>query len=272
MKDFTGKLVFLVGGSSGIGLSLGKRLSEKGAHIVLFARNRARLEKALETVRQCRRDPGQRFSLECMDVSSREEVETILLMVVERTGPPDVLINCAGRALPRHFEGVTFGQLDEIMKVNMYGPWNTASVLAPFMNRGGLILNVSSVAGLIGVFGYTDYCASKFAVIGFSEALRMELKPKGVTVCVLCPPDTDTPGLEEENRTKPEETKALSKSARIMSPDEVAEACLKGMARGRFLIIPGLAGKLTWLVKRLWPGPAFWLMGRTVARVQGGKR
>ena len=66
------------------------------------------------------------------------------------------------------------------------------------------------MAGFVGVFGYTDYCASKFAVVGLSEALRQELRPCGITVSVLCPPDTDTPGLANEDLTKPAETKAVS--------------------------------------------------------------
>src|SRR5438477_366286 len=80
----------------------------------------------------------------------------------------------------------------------------------------------ASLAGLIGVFGYTDYCASKFAIVGFSEALRSELKPHGIMVSVLCPPDVDTPGFAVENTTKPPETVAISEGAKPMTPDEVA--------------------------------------------------
>ena len=120
--------------------------------------------------------------------------------VVQSFGAPDILINNVGRALPRYFEDVTFEQFDETMKTNLYGAWNTISVLVPHMKAGGgTIVNVSSMAGFIGVFGYTDYCASKFAVVGLSEALRQELRRYGITVAVLCPPDTDTPGLANED-------------------------------------------------------------------------
>ena len=76
---------------------------------------------------------------------------------------------------------IPYAQLDETMKINFYGIWNTISILAPYMKElGGYIVNVSSIAGFIGVFGFTDYSASKFAIIGFSEALQSELRPHGI--------------------------------------------------------------------------------------------
>src|SRR6185503_5941588 len=106
----------------------------------------------------------------------------------------------------------------ETMAVNLAGCWHMIQALLPHMKaRGGYIVNTASLAGLIGVSGYSDYCASKFALVGYSEALRAELKLVGIEVSVLCPPDTDTPGFATENRTKPEETKAISASARLMS-------------------------------------------------------
>jgi short-subunit dehydrogenase len=117
------------------------------------------------------------------------------------------------------------------------------------------------------VFGYTDYCASKFAIVGFSEALRSELKPHGITVSVLCPPDTDTPGFETENLTKPEETRAISSTAKVLSPAAVADHLLRGMARAEFLIIPGFDSRLGVLAKRFVPGVVRWVMDRTVAKV-----
>ena len=137
---------------------------------------------------------------------------------------------------------------------------------------GGYIVNTSSMAGLIGVFGYTDYCASKFALVGFSEALRSELKPHGITVSVLCPPDTDTPGFATENQTKPEETRAISATAKVVSPDAVADELLRGMARERFLIIPGFDSRLGVLAKRFVPGVVQRVMDRTVAKVGQRRR
>mgnify|MGYP002642486750 CR=1 FL=1 len=134
--------------------------------------------------------------------------------------------------------------------------------------RGGAIVNVASIAGFLGVFGYTDYAASKFGLIGFSEALRSELKPHGVVVSVLCPPDTDTPGFVEENRSKPPETRSLSEGAGVMLPGAVARALIRGIERGDALIIPGAAGRFTYLMKRFTPSLVETFVDQVVRRVQ----
>jgi len=207
-----------------------------------------------------------------MDVSRIDQVKPVLKEALLEQGAPDILINCAGRAYPRYFEDISFDQFNDTMKTNLYGIWNTVSLLAPHMKtKGGYIVNTSSIAGLIGVFGYTDYSASKFAIIGFSEALRSELRPHGIGVSVLCPPDTDTPGFAVENRTKPDETKAISEGARLMSSDAVAQALFRGMAKGRFIIIPGASGRLSVLLKRWFPALVNHVMDTAVRKVQKNK-
>ena len=271
MKGFSEKTAYVVGGSSGIGLAIAGMLSRKGAHVVVFARRKDRLESCLPQIEGCAVSESQRFSSIPVDVSDRDEVQAVMSRAVTEFGVPDVLLNCVGRARPLCFEDVTFEQFDETMKTNLYGAWNTVSALVPHMKaRGGYIVNVSSMSGLIGVFGYTDYSASKFAIIGYSEALRSELQQYGITVSVLCPPDTDTPGFQEENRTKPPETRAISARTKLMQPDDVARALIKGMERGRFLIIPGFAGKYTYLMKRLFPGVVDFIMNRDIRKAQQG--
>ncbi len=269
MKDFDGKTAYVIGGSSGIGLSIARLLSGKGSHVTIFARQRDRLEDALKQVAGCGVSASQRFSFMQVDVSRREQVEEVMSSAVSQFGVPHVLVNCAGTTRPFHFEDITHDQFDATMKVNLYGAWNTVSELVPHMKRqGGYIVNVSSMSGLIGVFGYTDYSASKFALIGFSEALRCELKRHRITVSVLCPPDTDTPLLREENKTKPDETKALTAKTKLMQPDDVAQALINGMKRDRFLIIPGFEGKFTFMMKRLFPGVVEFIVDREIRRVQ----
>jgi 3-dehydrosphinganine reductase len=110
--------------------------------------------------------------------------------------------------------------------------------------RSGYIVNISSLAGVLGVFGYTAYGASKFAVRGFSETLRAEMKRYQIGVSLAYPPDTDTPQLVYETQFKPVETKALSSGSGILTPETVAAAILKGIRRGHYVILPGLEGKL----------------------------
>ncbi|MDY6918398.1 MAG: SDR family NAD(P)-dependent oxidoreductase, partial [Chloroflexota bacterium] len=171
MRDFADRTVYVVGGSSGIGLSIARALSARGAHVVIFARAKDRLDRAREQVAACAVCEPQRFSCMQVDVCNGDEVLRVMAGAVSRFGPPDVLINCAGRARPARFEEMAYEQFDETMKTNLYGAWTAIAALLPHMKeRGGYIVNVSSMAGLIGVFGYTDYSASKFAVIGLSEA------------------------------------------------------------------------------------------------------
>jgi 3-dehydrosphinganine reductase len=106
-------------------------------------------------------------------------------------------------------------------------------------NRKGRIVLVSSGAGLIGLYGYSAYAPSKFAVRGFGEALRQELRPEGISVSVVFPPDTDTPQLREEMRVRPEITSKIAGGAKVKSADEIAQAIWDGVKRGRFAIAPG---------------------------------
>ena len=272
MKDFNGKIVYIVGGSSGIGLSIARKLANEGAHIIIFSRQKEHLESALNQITSCRASKEQRFSCMPVDVSNQDNVALIMSEAVSRFGVPDLLINCAGTVQPHIFEQISYQQFDEIMKVNLYGAWNTCAALLPHMKkRGGHIVNVSSMSGLIGTFGYTDYNASKFALIGFSEALRCELKQYGITVSVLCPGDTDTPLLEKENRTKPEETKALTATTKLMKPDDVAEATIKGIRSNAFLIIPGFEGKIVYLLRRLFPRLVDYIQDREIEKVRKRK-
>ncbi len=271
MKDFIGKTVFLTGGSSGIGLATAKLLATEGANVVIFARSEEKLAAASAAIESRRVSAAQRFACRPLDVADHAAVTAVMAEAVQSFGAPDLLINNVGRAVPHCFEDVTFAQFDETMKTNLYGAWSTVSALVPHMKgRGGAIVNVSSMAGFIGVFGYTDYCASKFAVVGLSEALRQELRPCGISVSVLCPPDTDTPGLAGEDLTKPAETKAVSAGARLMQPDDVARALLKGIRRGTFMIVPGGEGKLAYFMKRYAPAVVDRAMRRAIRKVQEG--
>ena len=134
--------------------------------------------------------------------------------------------------------------------------------------KGGIIVNTSSIAGFLGVFGYADYCMTKFGIIGFSEALRSELKQHNIKVQVLCPPDTDTPGFEAENKNKPAETIAIGGKAKLLKPEFVAAIVLKEMQKKSFLIIPGLDGKMTRIIKRFFPWLIDWIMNSSIQKVQ----
>ena len=272
MTTFDRRLAFIPGGSTGIGLAAAERLAARGADVAIFARRREPLEAAAAAIAARRQRPEQRVVWRQCDVADAAQVATVLGGAVAELGAPDLLINCAGRAVPDYFERITAAQLDETLRINLAGTWHAIQIVLPHMRarRSGHVVNVSSLAGLIGVFGYTDYSASKFALVGFSEALRAELRRDGIAVSVLCPPDTDTPALAAENVTKPPETRAVSAGASLLTADAVADALLAGIARRRFLIIPGREARLVYLAKRLFPGVVTWVMDRQVARAGRG--
>jgi 3-dehydrosphinganine reductase len=271
VKDFDGKNVYIVGGSSGIGLAAAELLSQRGSNVIIFARGRERLEEALDKISAVKKSDRQLFAFKQLDISRADDVERIMAEAVEEFAPPDILINSAGRALPDYFENISYEQLDVSMKLHLYGNWNTIKALLPYLKqRQGYIVNVCSVLGFMGVFGYSDYAASKFALMGLTESLKSELKPCGVGISILCPPDTDTPGFEVENRNKPPETVAASEGGGLMQPEEVAEAMLKGMEKGKFFIGPGSA-RMIYLLKRYAPFLVDFVMDREIKKVRAKK-
>ena len=273
VRDFAGAVAFVTGGTSGIGLATAELLAAEGASVVVFARTQPGLDAAVAALEARRVSPGQRFAARRLDVSDHTAADDVVAAAVRDFGAPGLVVNAAGRAVPHYFEDVTYERFDETLKVNLYGVRNVTAAVAPHMKarRSGHIVNVSSMAGFVGVFGLTDYCASKFAVLGFSEALRQELRPFGVGVSVVCPPDTDTPGLARENLTKPAETVAASAGGGLLQPEDVARALLAGVRRGRFIIVPGGEGTLAWYAKRFAPAVVDAVMARAVrkARAEG---
>ena len=259
--------VFITGGSSGIGLAVAEAFAGEGAHVAIFARNPGRLEEAAARIRRARRRGDERVAGFPLDVADPARVREAMAQAVREFGVPHVLVNDAGVTHTDYFENITYEQFDEILRTNLYGMWNTIATLLPAMKeKGGLIVNVSSIVGFLGVFGYAAYAASKFGIVGLSETLRMELKRYGIRVCVLCPPDTDTPQWHGENRTKPKETWALAGNAKVMKPEAVAQVLLAGIGKGRFMIIPGAEGKFIYVMKRHFPALVAWIMDRDVRK------
>lgn len=270
-REFDGKNAYITGGSSGIGLETAKLLARLGANVIIFARGRERLEAAAGAIDAAKKSQAQKVAFRQLDVTAHQDVDAVMTGAVREFGPPDILINSAGRAYPEYFENISYKQFDETMKVHMYGIWNTVSALLPHLKeRHGYIVNVSSLLGFMGAFGYSDYCPSKFAILGFSEVLKSELKRYGIGVSVLLPPDTDTPGFAVENRTKPPECVAVSESGGLMQPEEVAEDLVKGIKKGRYLIMPGSV-KGIYYMKRLFPWLVEMVMDRQIKKVQAGK-
>lgn len=271
MPVATVRCAFITGGSSGIGLAVAKELVRRKVDVLLIARGKERLEQAAATLQSGWMEVSggseskPRVAILPLDVGNPEQVKSLLVRAVQEFGEPDFLFNGAGEAFPDYFERIPDTVFEHTLGVHLKGTWYVTRTLLPYLKKNrGIIVNVSSLAGIVGVFGYTAYSAAKAGVIGFSEALRSELVYEGVRVVVLCPPDTETPGFEKENRSKPPETKAISANAGVLKPEKVAQELFRGLSKGKFLIVPGIEARFTVWVARHMPAMVRWIMDRTI--------
>jgi 3-dehydrosphinganine reductase len=269
MKSYQGKTVYITGGSSGIGLAAARQFAAAGANVAIFSRDQRKLDAALPTIEVAKAGAGQKFLAVQLDVGNHADVDVKMTVTARDFGAPDVLVNCAGSVWCDYFEATPYEAYETEMRTNFFGARNTVAALLPFMKeKGGHIVNVASTLGFIGAFGYAAYAPSKFATVGFSEVIRGELKRHNIRISVLCPPDTDTPQLAEENKTKPPETHAINSNAGLMQPEQVAAAMIKGMERNQFMIVPGFMNHVSYVAKRWLPGLVFSMMDSDARKAQ----
>lgn len=272
MKNvFLEKTVLITGGSSGIGLALAKILAKHGANLVLLARRADRLDSAEKEIRTFSNATSGLIEKIIADVANEDEVKTGIGKFVSDHGVPDYLINSAGVSRPGMFEETSADVFRWMMNVNFLGTVYATQAVIPGMiaRNSGYIVNISSMAGFLGVVGYTAYGASKFAVRGFSDTLRAEMKLHNINVSVVFPPDTDTPQLAEEEPYKPAVTKALSTgNTSLRSADEVADSILKGVARKQYIITPGMDNTLLYRANSLLGNLSYWVMDQLVKQAK----
>ncbi len=242
-ESYKDRVVLITGGSTGIGFSLAKLFVQEGARVWLVSRRKEMLAEAQKNLLAI--SPNSNVGIFSADVADVGQVQAAVDHVIREAGVPDLLINAAGESYSDYVQNIPIETYHKIMDINYFGTVHMTIALLPHMlKRGsGHIVNVSSAAGFLAPFGYMDYVPTKYAVRGFSDALRLELKPLGLRVSVVFPPDTDTPGLTRENRTKPYETLAAF-SSKVISPDVVAKATLKGLRHGQYIILPNFETSL----------------------------
>lgn len=218
------KHVVITGGSSGIGKSLAILFAERGAHVTIIARNKEKLQKAVEEITAARKYIQQKISSISVDVSDFEALKREFVTIENSVGPIFGLINCAGIAICGEIEEFTTSEIKTMIDTNYLGTLYPIQLVVPKMKqqKDGFVVITASQVALMGMFGYSVYSSCKFALRGLAESLEMELRPYGVSVTLALPPDTDTPGFAIENQRKPKETKLLSESGGIYHPDKVA--------------------------------------------------
>ena len=192
-RNLKGQVVVISGAGSGFGLSAARLFASHGARLVVGGRNKTALLGVEEEIRQ----KGGEIVTAVTDVAEREQVERLANLAVERHGRIDTWVNNAGVSLYSTFEKVTEEEVHRIFQVNFMGQVHGMWAAVPRMraNGGGVIINVASVVGKRAMPLQNFYSASKFAIVGLSEALRTELaiQKANVKICVVCPPSVNTP-------------------------------------------------------------------------------
>ncbi len=215
LKD---KVAIITGAASGIGLATARRYLDEGARVAIVDIGADRVRQACEQL------GGDSVAGHVVDVTYRAQIDAMVAEVKRRWGRIDVLVNNAGITKDARLVRMTEAQFDQVIAVNLKGVFECAQAVAATMieQRAGVIINASSVVGLYGNFGQTNYAAAKAGVIGFSQTWARELGPHGVRSVAVCPGFVQTPILD----TIPENVmQALLEKVplgRLAKPEEIA--------------------------------------------------
>jgi short-subunit dehydrogenase len=247
-RSLAGARMLITGASQGIGKSLAEAAAARGAKVLAVARTLDLLGGLAQAVRA----GGGVLEAVQADVTRPDDRRKMALAAIEHFGGLDILVNNAGIGATGHFADVAPNRMRKIMEVNFFGLTETTRVFLPILKKGykPAIVNISSIAGKRGIPARSEYSASKFAVQGFSEALRAEIAKDGIDVLVVCPGFTAT--NFSQNMI---EQKALIQydHLRGMSSEQVARATLRAIEKGNNEIHLTFQGKLVALVSRFLP-------------------
>ena len=267
--SYAGKNIIITGGSKGIGREIALQLAQYGANVFLVARNE---EALIETRKLIEKNAGTGLChYHACDVSKKAQVKATVSLARKTMGSIDGLINNAGTSYPEYFENIPLDNFDHLVQVDYLGSVYFTKEVYEHLKPGSFITFTSSVVGYMGVFGFTSYAGPKFALIGLAESLQQEAHSRGIQISVLCPPDTETPGFSEEQKTKPFETQKLSEGAKLMSAGDVAQIFLKKLKAGKFLITCNFESALFYRLHGAFPGLVRWVMKRMVASARKKK-
>lgn len=235
---FRNQHCIITGGSKGIGLEIARCLSKEGAKVTLISRKLPALRKAKEKLEADNGSPPNiNINIQTADVYNLNNLQEAIRLATNEVGPVDVLICSAGLSQPGYFLEQDASVFQHQMNVNYMGSVHAVKAVLPSMieRNKGMLTFVSSgiVAG--GFLGYASYAPTKLAVRALADSLRNELVGFGVKVNIAYPPDTQTEGFDQENLTKPEETKLIT-PPELYSAESVAKGIVLGMKSGQYHI------------------------------------
>ena len=254
--DFKNKVVLITGASSGIGKQTAIEFAKLGSNIILVARTKNKLEQVENQLKQF-----NVTTLVCpCDVSKKEQVENMSKIVLKKFNSVDILINNAGFAIYGSVFDLSIDEIESQMETNYFGMIYCTKLFLPLMikQKSGHIVNVASVAASFGLPGIASYCASKFAMLGFSEGLKHELSGTGVGITVVSPIMVKTEFFDH-----PSFEKMPKYSPTSLNPKTVAKEIVKAANSSRLEIItPSVVRVAVWL-KHTFPYFINPLMGKS---------
>ncbi len=267
MTDFDGQVILITGASTGIGRAAAIAFREAGARVALAARSADVLARLAEEL------GGPEWAIAIpSDVSDPVQCERFVAEAAAHFGRVDALVNNAGMVVSGLFEHLQPGDAERQFQVNFFGALYCARAALPHLKASrGVIVNVSSVAGLIGTPTASVYSASKAAMNAWARALWVELKPAGVDVVTVCPYFTSGVQLAQKgviregslhNRPGKERRAPGTQTA-----EEAAQAILRATRRRPRIVVLSWAGRLIWRLDRLFPWLVDWIMARGTRRL-----
>ena len=255
-KLFKDKVIIVTGASSGIGEAIAREFASKGSKVVLAARTESKL---LSIAAEINSNGSEALAVRT-DVCIEADCKMLIEKTIERFGRIDVLVNNAGLSMRAAFTDVDLKVLHRLMDVNFWGTvYCTKYALPWLLESKGSLIAVSSVAGFHGLPGRTGYSASKFAIHGFLETIRIENLKKGLHVMIIAPGFTSTEIRKHAlTATGVEQGVSPRNEKELMSPEYVARWVLKGIRRKKRNKLLTLEGKLTALFQRIVPTLVDW--------------
>ncbi len=268
-RTFAGSTVVVTGAAGGIGSALCRRFAQAGANVALLDLSEDRLEPVAAELRQL----GVPYLALPCDITDESQCVGVMAGIVARFGDIDVLINNAGITHRSAFVDTATAVYRKVMNVNFFGPlYCTKAALPSLARRRGLIVTVSSIAGIAPLYGRTGYAASKHACMGLFGSLRGELRDTGVDVLLVCPGFTrtglSTSALDGDGSVTRHPQSTVGSLA---EPASVADAVFDAASRGRDLVVLTAVGKTTMWLSRLAPALYERLMTRSLRRELTGR-
>ncbi len=254
MKDLKNKIALITGGSSGIGKAVAIALAKEGCKIIILSRTKTKLLNALTEIKTYDQDAS---AVVC-DVRNFDSVEKAVSGIISKYKTIDILINSAGIAIRRSFKNTSLDELKDTIDTNLFGTIFTTKAVLPYMikENKGTIINIGSIAGLIALPDLSTYSASKFAVVGLSQALHLELKKYNIQVSVINPAGTDTPIFNHES------WQTDTSKEKLMSPEYVAEQIILAIKKNKFNVVLPFSSRIKASTKQVFPGFYDWYLNK----------